>query len=243
MEIPLLQAKDIDCRISSAYKTKTGATASLVLYKDARVDMRILDEMFGPMGWQRTHKTINNRLFCGISAWDDGKKQWVEKEDVGVESTTQKEKGQASDAFKRAGTNWGIGRELYTAPSIRVDLSEKEYALEKDKVKVEAWAKFFVYEISYSEDRRIDRLVILDNKGVDRYIFGEKEKHPSSGKYAPNVYDDQLNELRKAIKCMAPDEKKREEACQKRYNKPFMQLVEAELREVLAILESKGAKK
>ena len=92
----------------------------LLLYKDARADMKILDEAVGNLYWTREHKVINNSLFCRVSIYDDTLGQWVYKEDVGTESHTEQEKGQASDSFKRACTNWGIGRELYTAPDITI---------------------------------------------------------------------------------------------------------------------------
>ena len=120
-DIPLLTEKDIECRVQSVSRAKTGRVgAVLLLYKDARVDMRILDQVFGPGNWQRTHEVINGNLFCNIDIWDAEKRAWVRKQDVGVESNTEKEKGQASDAFKRAGFNVGIGRELYTGPFIYV---------------------------------------------------------------------------------------------------------------------------
>lgn len=107
-----LYAREIDCRVSTC--SKKGV--SLLLYKDARCDMRILDETVGPENWQRKHEVINGNLFCSVGIkFDD---EWVWKQDVGTESYTEKEKGQASDSFKRACFNWGIGRELYTAPHI-----------------------------------------------------------------------------------------------------------------------------
>ena len=93
--------------------------------------MRILDQVFGPGNWQRTHELINGNLFCTIEIWDDEKAAWVKKQDVGVESNTEKEKGQASDAFKRAGFNVGIGRELYSAPFTYVELNDGEWKVEK----------------------------------------------------------------------------------------------------------------
>ena len=115
--IPLLTAADIECRVQSVSRARSGQVgAVLLLYKDARVDMRILDQVFGPGNWARTHEVINGNLFCNIDIWDAQKGVWVRKQDVGVESNTEKEKGQASDAFKRAGFNVGIGRELYTGP-------------------------------------------------------------------------------------------------------------------------------
>ena len=84
--IPLLTAEDIDCRVQSVSKAKNGTVgAVLLLYKDARVDMRILDQVFGPGNWQRTHEVINGNLFCNIDIWDDEKKTWVRKQDVGTE--------------------------------------------------------------------------------------------------------------------------------------------------------------
>lgn len=109
-----LKASEIDVRIASV---KINGV-SLLLYKDARVDMDILDETVGPKNWQRKHSRENAN--CIIEIWDNEKQQWISKEDTGVESFTQKEKGLASDSFKRAGFNWGIGRELYTAPFIWV---------------------------------------------------------------------------------------------------------------------------
>ena len=110
-----LRADEIDCRVS----TVTNKGVSLLLYKDARCDMNILDETVGPENWQRRHSRDNAN--CIVSIWDDQKEMWVEKEDTGTESNTEKEKGLASDSFKRACFNWGIGRELYTAPFIWVD--------------------------------------------------------------------------------------------------------------------------
>ena len=112
-DIRLLRADEIDARVA----TVTPKGCSLLLYKDARCDMRLLDETFGSMNWQRSHEVIDGNLYCNVSVWDEEKKIWVKKQDVGTESYTEKEKGQASDSFKRACFNFGIGRELYTAPS------------------------------------------------------------------------------------------------------------------------------
>lgn len=112
LKFRLLKASEIDCRIA----TVSQKGVSVLLYKDARVDQNILDETVGPMNWQRSHSRDNAN--CTVSLWDDEKKQWISKEDTGTESYTEKEKGLASDSFKRACFNWGIGRELYTAPFI-----------------------------------------------------------------------------------------------------------------------------
>ena len=108
--IRLLRADEIECRVS----TINEKGLSLLLFKDARVDQRILDETFTPFGWRRTHQCIDGKLYCTVEVWDSAKGQWVAKQDVGTESYSEKEKGQASDSFKRACLNWGVGRELYT---------------------------------------------------------------------------------------------------------------------------------
>ena len=97
--IRLMNADEIECRIASA--SEYGV--SLVLYKDARVDQKILDETFTPFGWKRSHQMIEGNLYCTVEIWDQEKDQWIGKQDVGTESYTEKEKGQASDSFKRIG--------------------------------------------------------------------------------------------------------------------------------------------
>lgn len=105
-----LTADDIECRIA---QVKANGL-SLLLYKDARCDMKILDETVGAENWERDHKELKGNIYCGISIYDENKEIWITKWDCGSESYTEKEKGEASDSFKRAGFNWGIGRELYT---------------------------------------------------------------------------------------------------------------------------------
>lgn len=109
-----IRADEVDVRIARVLKNGTGL--QLLFYKDARVDQNILDETVGAMNWQRHHTRDNAN--CIVSIWDDDKKQWVSKEDTGTESNTDAQKGLASDSFKRACFNWGIGRELYTAPNV-----------------------------------------------------------------------------------------------------------------------------
>ncbi len=201
-EIPLLTVHDIECRVQSISNTKNGVGAILLLYKDARVDMRILDQVFGVDGWQRTHEVINGNLFCNIDIWDGEKKCWIRKQDVGTESNTEKQKGEASDSFKRAGTNVGIGRELYTAPFIYIKLNDGEfYKDQSGKVKGSASLRFTVADIGYNERREIDYLVIKDAKGVARYSYGKKsnkadDDHQSSAPAKQHNYsDDQLYQL------------------------------------------------
>lgn len=176
IEIPPLAADDIECRIQSINESKTGKVgAILLLYKNARVDMRILDQVFGITGWQRSHEMIAGNLYCNIDIWDDEKSRWIRKQDVGTESNTEKEKGQASDAFKRAGFNIGIGRELYTAPFIYVPLEEGEYYRGKDgKWKCSPKTQFVVRHIEYNDRREITSIVICDNRGSVRFDLNKK---------------------------------------------------------------------
>lgn len=171
-EIRLLTADEVECRVATVKKDNSGC--SLLLYKDARVDMRILDETFGPMNWQRHHGRDNAN--CIISVWDDDKKQWIEKEDTGTESNTEAAKGLASDSFKRAGFNWGIGRELYDAPFIWVQLSKQDLST-NGKIT----AKFFVKDIEYDRTKsEFVKLKIVDSKGAVRFDLGKKAAAPKA---------------------------------------------------------------
>lgn len=174
MNIRLLNADEIECRVQSVKKTTKGVGCILLLYKDARCDMKILDEVFGVLGWEREHQLINGNLFCTVRVWDEIKERWVSKQDVGTESNTEKEKGQASDSFKRACFNLGIGRELYTAPFIWIDLKEGEYSEYNGKLQVSAVTKFHIKSIGYNEQREINALEIVDSKGILRYKLGAK---------------------------------------------------------------------
>ena len=175
-QIRLLRPDEINCRVQ---KITDSAGAIILLYKDARVDMNILDETFGMMNWKRGHTDIDGSLFCHIDVWDDDKREWVSKEDVGVESFTEATKGEASDAFKRAGFNWGIGRELYTGPFIFVQLEVDEYQ-KGNNGKNQTTFKFglSVKEITYNENREIKTLVLIDKQGRERFTFGKGKQKP-----------------------------------------------------------------
>jgi len=160
----LLRADEIDVRVGNTNKEKT--RANLLLYKDARCDMNVLDETVGPYNWQRSHNRDNAN--CVVSIWDDDKRQWISKEDTGTESKTEAEKGLASDSFKRACFNWGIGRELYSAPSIWVPYDSKKYE------------SYTVAEIGYNEKREINRLAIKNKSGQVIFSFG-----PTTAKSEP----------------------------------------------------------
>ena len=160
---PLLDAGDIECRVQQV----TDKGVSLLLYKTARTDAKYLDAIIGPFNWQCDYKLIGNTLYCGIGVRDDKTGQWIFKWDAGSETKVEAEKGAASDAFKRAGTRFGIGRELYTAPFIWVPA---------DKVTIKdgkTYDKFTVTDIGY-ESGQISRLTIANAKnGEIVYSYGK----------------------------------------------------------------------
>lgn len=170
MKFRLLKAEEIEVRV--AMTTEKGL--SLLLYKDARVDQNILDETVGAMNWQRHHSRDNAN--CTVSIWDDEKKQWIEKEDVGTESNTEAEKGLASDSFKRACFNWGIGRELYTAPFIWVN-ADKCKIFTNQKGKLTCNDKFAVEKILYDENRNIVAISIMNtSQKVRCFVLDSRKK-------------------------------------------------------------------
>lgn len=172
-----LNADEIEVRVQQVTNSAK-KRAVLLLYKNARVDMDLLDEKFGCLGWQREHNFKEGKNYCRVSVYDTNKQMWVSKEDVGVESNTEETKGEASDSFKRACVNLGIGRELYSAPSILIDLADDEWQLNQksNKPQMNSWIKFKVSAITYSEDRKIIGLSICDARGNIRYTMGEKHK-------------------------------------------------------------------
>lgn len=161
-----LREDEIECRVG----TVTDKGVSLLMYKNARVDMQLLDEVVGAENWKRSHELINGNLFCTVSVRSENG-EWVSKQDVGVESNTEKEKGQASDAFKRACVNWGIGRELYTSPFVWVNLKQDEWKMAPNGRK-QPKVRFEVKAIEYDDLRRVSYLVVNDSNGTVRYKFG-----------------------------------------------------------------------
>ena len=187
-----LKADEIECRIAQIEKT----WCSLLLYKDARCDMNILDETVGPMNWIREHKRDNAN--CIVSIYNKETDEWISKEDTGTESFSEAQKGLASDSFKRACVNWGIGRELYTSPAIfiipRKDMIKKgkdgeffEYKENKYTTKT----RFKVEYIDYDENDNIKDLIIRDDKQNIRFMELSKETEKKLNK--------QFLELRKLI--------------------------------------------
>lgn len=155
-----LRADEIEVRVAQAKATGV----QLLLYKDARCDQTILDETVGAMNWQRQHTRDNAN--CIVSIWDKEKQQWISKEDTGTESNTEKEKGLASDSFKRACVNWGIGRELYTSPFIWV---KAEYCdkLMQDNGRWKCFDTFAVEKIAIT-DKKITGIAIRNTTNGKR---------------------------------------------------------------------------
>lgn len=167
-KIRCLKPEEIEIRVQQV--TEKGA--QLLLYKDSRCDKRILDETFGIFGWKDRYEEVKGNLFCTISIYDGEKQQWIDKCDCGTESFSEKEKGEASDAFKRAGFNVGIGRELYTRIFYFASVPTKK----NDKGKydlVNKYEKFTVAEISTNEEtEKIEKIKIADSKGNIVFSYG-----------------------------------------------------------------------
>lgn len=172
-----LRADEIECRVATVKENGI----SLLLYKDARCDMNILDETVGSMNWQRSHSRDNAN--CTVSIWDETKKQWVPKEDTGTESNTEKEKGLASDSFKRACFNWGIGRELYTAPFIWVPAGLCN--ITSKSARHTCYDRFYVSQVTYTEDGRIKDLEVKNSKTHKAVFSTSSDATPTREKNSP----------------------------------------------------------
>ena len=186
-----LTADEIECRVS----TVSAKGVSLLLYKDARCDQNILDETVGPMNWQRKHTRDNAN--CIVSIWDEKKNQWIEKEDTGTESFTEKEKGLASDSFKRACFNWGIGRELYTAPFIWVNAGN--VAIEDYNGKKTTRDRFFVTEIKYDKSGVITALEVANEKTRQVvYSYGKTKAQKADDRQTKKVAAQTIDTIKMA---------------------------------------------
>lgn len=190
-DIRLLRPEDIEVRIQSTNK----GGARLLLYKNARVDMSILDETFGAMNWQRTHTRDNTN--CVVSVWDDTKKQWISKEDTGTDSNMEAQKGRASDSFKRACFNWGIGRELYTAPDIFIYKGDlKTFSASGDRYN--CYDRFTVTDITYN-GRTIATVTIRNENNGKVQTFGDAVKNTAQTQPDPVVSQANIDALKNAI--------------------------------------------
>jgi hypothetical protein len=167
-----LSIDEIDFRVQSVNK---GGYATILAYKDARVDMKRLDDVLGADFWQKKYDLIDNHLFCSVGIYNKQINQWIWKQDVGTESMAEKEKGEASDSFKRACFNLGIGRELYDYPMIQIKLTDSEF----DKVSGKATFNFKLKEWVWCSEFKEGKLVLLaakDTAGVVRFKFDNRKK-------------------------------------------------------------------
>jgi len=162
-----LDIEHVDFRIQSINK---GGYATILAYKNARVDMDRLDNVCGPQNWQRDHKELKGNIYCGVGIKIDD--EWIWKWDCGAESYSDKEKGESSDSFKRACFNWGIGIELYSYPQIIVKLKPDEFTVTNDKAKqthilqLKKWDWVLIWD-----DEQIGILCAFDQNNITRYIY------------------------------------------------------------------------
>lgn len=216
LNFPLLNADQIEVKVK-----QVGANgAVLLLYKTARTDMELLDSVVGPMNWADDYKEIKGNLYCGIGiaeATADGER-WVWKWDCGIESRADgdgnEKKGEASDAFKRAGFRWGIGRELYTSPFIFAKISTEKNDRGRYELK-DKFMRFKVDEIAY-DDHTITKLVIVDNKG--NTIFTQGVKRPTNtgtAEAAKAVGEQKLQEMEKKMADIKANDKQTVPACER----------------------------
>ena len=173
-----LTIDEIDFRVQSI---NNGGYATILAYKNARVDMHRLNKAFGVGHWQRKHEEINGRLYCSVGIWNDLIKEWCWIQDVGTESNTEKEKGQASDSFKRACFNLGIGIELYDYPPIQVKLNDNEWVKpgagnNKPKATWKLQPNKWSWALQSDSDGKPSCLAAKDETGAMRFKYGEWKK-------------------------------------------------------------------
>ena len=208
-----LEAEDVECRVS-----RIGENAvELLLYKDARCDMRLLDETVGPENWQCEYSVINNRLFCSVGLrFEDG--EWVWKQDVGNPSNMEAAKGEASDAFKRACFKWGIGRELYTAPKIWVPRCKCRKLQKGKNGKMQCYDDFRVTEMVV-DNGQIVKLEIVNISDKGAVVYGGKQGKDDSKAQAYDVMKREVWAWCKRNNCATEDEfKAKLEGIKKRPN-------------------------
>ena len=160
-----LKKDEIEVRVASTQNN----VAQLLLYKTARTDAAILDETFGQFNWQCSYSEIKGNLFCTISVKDPNTNEWISRMDCGAESNIEKEKGEASDAFKRAGFKFGVGVELYSTPRIKIPIEES------DMYNGRFCQTFSLKDIQISPDHKITSLTIHDRRGNVRYTYNAQK--------------------------------------------------------------------
>ena len=223
LTFPLLGPDDIEVKI----KKVSGKGAIGVLYKTSRTDMRILDEVVGPFGWKDAYDEIKGNLYCTIFIRDDTG-EWIGKTDCGTESREDGEgnekKGEASDAFKRAGFKWGIGRELYSSPFIFLRIETEQ---DNGRWKVtDPYFKPVVKEIEYDDLRRINFLSITDTKGTVVYTYDNRPRELSS----------EEKRVMGEILQMYPNKEKLDKSCKRLFGEPLEGLSVPQMHTVIKYL-------
>lgn len=178
-----LRKDEIEVRVASTQNN----VAQLLLYKTARTDAAILDETFGQFNWQCSYSEIKGNLFCTISVRDPNTNEWISRTDCGAESNIEKEKGEASDAFKRAGFKFGVGVELYSAPRIKIPIEES------DMYNGRFCQTFTLKDIQISPDHKITSLSIQDRRGNVRYTYNAQQPQ----QYQPQLIQETAQPKRK----------------------------------------------
>ena len=182
-----LTVDQIEFRVQSI---NNGGYATILAYKDARVDMQRLDEVVGALNWKREHLLANSN--CIVSIWNDHSSQWVGKEDTGTASNTEAQKGLASDSFKRACFNWGIGRELYDYPVMSIKLNANEFDTTGGKPKQTWNLKLREWKWkSLFKGNKIIAIAAVDEKGNKRFSWSSEgnEKFMSTLKNLKSLYN------------------------------------------------------
>ena len=182
-----LTADEVECRIGML--KQNGLT--LLLYKDARCDMNILDETMGAMNWKKSYTRDNAN--CIVSIWDNEKKEWISKEDTGTESNTEKEKGIASDSFKRSCVNWGIGRELYTSPFIWIPSAKCNI---KDG---KCYDKFEVTHLVVENKKIVELKIANTTLGIECFNWNKNGQIRQENVKDEKVSDQQAKSIYKAL--------------------------------------------
>lgn len=189
-----LYKDEIELRVGST----TDSGFQLLLYKNARVDMALLDEVVGIGNWQREHIILGSDIYCRLGIYNKELNQWIWKTDAGSSGSFEEEKSRASDSFKRAATNFGLGRCLYTAPFVWINTKDKNGNPTGESKK----DRYVVDEIDY-QDHKIIKLVIKNEK-TKKVVFSM-----GSSQKVSQTSENQLNNAKGTI---APKDKAKIEA-------------------------------
>lgn len=164
-----LKSSELQLRVGR----KANGGAFLLVYKDARADVRRLNEVCGVFGWKREHVFLDGKNYCTVSLKNPDTGEWVSKQDCGTESNTEAEKGQSSDAFKRACFQFGIGLELYDMPKIyvRLDTQYPDFS---------NWSMSLIYD---KVGHFLVGMKILNDKNVEVFKWVDKERFNKDSYY------------------------------------------------------------